>query len=76
MAFVKDKATHNLHGSLTFDGVGDGVGVGAIVGVGVGVGVTEAVPGQVCDKRIPELVELVAAHVPLCTMRSWADVGV
>jgi hypothetical protein len=38
------------------------VGVG--VGVGVLAGCTELPPGQVCERRIPELVELVAAKLP------------
>ena len=47
-------------------GVGETVGVGEAVGVGevVGVAVIEPVPGQVCDKRIPESEPLICANVP------------
>lgn len=46
------------------------------VGEGVGVVITPADPGQVCERRIPELIVLVAANVPACTILSFADVGV
>ena len=45
-------------------GEGEVVGVADAVGVGVGVVVTEPVPGQVCDKRIPESEPLICAKVP------------
>ena len=71
--------THSLHelktslGVVDVVGVGEGVGVGVALGEGVGVGEAVGVgvaatallvPGQVCDKRIPELMELVSAQVP------------
>ena len=61
-------------------GVGEAVLVAVAVGVGdvvvaVGVGVGEVVvagatplPGQVCDKRIPESKPLICATVPACTI--------
>ena len=45
-------------------GVGEAVGVLLGVGDGVVVGVIEPVPGQVCDKRIPESEPLICAKVP------------
>ena len=55
-------------------GVGEAVAVGEVVGRGellavgvgevVGVAVIEPVPGQVCDKRIPESEPLICANVP------------
>ncbi len=51
-------------GLLVTVGVGEGVGLFDAVGVGEGVGVgvgeavavvTDPVPGQVCDRRMPEL---------------------
>ena len=49
------------------DGATEGVGLtdGVEVGVGVAAGTTDFDPGHVCDNRIPELVVLVAAKVPL-----------
>lgn len=63
-------------------GVGDAVGDGDAVGVGVGVTfvvvrfVGEPVPGQVCERRIPESAPSIFAKEPTCTMRMRSDTNV
>lgn len=44
---------------------GDGVGDGVVTRVVAGV----PLPGQVCDKRMPESTPLIVANVPACTIR-------
>ena len=61
------------------DGDAVGVGLGERVAVGEGEGEVVAatpVPGQVCDKRIPELDPLVCAKDPACTILILSCTGV
>jgi hypothetical protein len=56
--------------------VAEVLGVGEADEVGVVVGVTEPLPGQVCERRIPESEPLIKASEPAWTMRIRSATGV